>query len=184
VFYEVTELTRGKRLDEIIAKRNKPLSLGEQLDYVEPLCDALIHAHKRKVYHRNLSPETVFVTEGEVKLADFDFAKILGENTIVRPGQDFVNTPMTAPEMLVNPSAASPAADIYSLGALWYFLARLPEKNPALTPERIDALKLLPRAHTLMKKLLMKAIKSRPQSAEEVLDQLKMIREEIERRAP
>jgi len=182
VFYEVTELATGERLDEIMAKCYEPLSLEEQLEYIEPLCKALAHAHMHNVYHRNLNPEAVFATgKGEVKLADFDFAKILGEGTIVRPGQPLVSsTPMTAPEMFVNPSAAFPATDIYSLGVLWYFLASLPRRNSEFVPQRIDTLELSASAHGLMKRMVAKAIKSRPQSAEEVLNQLRVLREEAE----
>ena len=36
VFYEVTELIRGDRLDEIIAQCNRPVSLEQQLDYLDP----------------------------------------------------------------------------------------------------------------------------------------------------
>lgn len=178
VFYEVTELPRGERLDEFMANCHTPLSFELQLGYIEPLCQALIHAHKHNVYHRNLNPEAIFVTRDRaVKLADFDFAKIVGEVTIVHPGQAFVQTPATAPEMVVNASAASPATDIFSLGALWYFLASLPEKSPQLALEKIDSLKLPKAARGLMKRMLAKAIMSRPQEVEEVLRQLTAIRE-------
>jgi hypothetical protein len=181
VFYEVTEfIMKGDRLDEIMAQCNEHLALGKQLDYIESLGVALMHAHEHNVYHRNLNPETVFVTGDDVvKLADFDFAKILGKHTITRPGQVLVDTPMTAPELSLNPSAASPASDIYSLGALWYFLASLPEKESKLTPERIDDLELPREARELMKTMLTKAVKRRPQRVECVLEQLRMLRKEI-----
>lgn len=177
VFYEATEFIKGDRLDEIIAQCNEHLALDKQLDYIEPLCAALIHAHEHNVYHRNLNPETIFIAEdGVVKLADFDFAKILGKHTIARPGQVLVDTPMTAPELSLNASAASPASDIYSLGALWFFLASLPKKEPNLALERIDDLELPKAARELMKKMLTKAVKSRPQDAGYVLEQLRMLR--------
>ncbi len=80
VFYEVTELADGKRLDEIM-NAGQPLSLEDQLNYLEQICKALAHAHnhvtagrKTPIYHRNICPETIFVTnDGLVKLADFDF---------------------------------------------------------------------------------------------------------------
>ncbi|MCB0174037.1 MAG: protein kinase [Anaerolineae bacterium] len=176
-FYEVTEYIQGDRLDEIIAQNQTPFSLEQQLDYIEPLCNALDHSHKKQIYHRNLSPETIFVTqESVVKLADFDFAKILGQGTIVHPGLDFVNTPMTAPEIKLHPSAASPASDIYSLGVLWFFLASLPEKNPKLSIDKIDTFELPKAARDLMKKMVTQGIGSRPESVDEVLDQITKLR--------
>ncbi len=189
-FYEVTELVHGDRLDEIMARRKRPFSLERQLNYLEQLCEALIYAHnhadpsgkKSPVYHRNLRPETIFITHnGVVKLADFDFAKLSGEPTINVAGSVFPETPFMAPELVFNASSASPASDIYSLGVLWYFLARLPEQNPKFAYEKIDeqvdTLRKLPEAaRTLMKKMLKRAPNSRPQRVEEVLTELKKLR--------
>lgn len=181
IFYEVTELPRGKRLDEIMSSSDCALSYGAQLDLIESVCQALDHAHTHGVYHRNLNPETVFVThDGVVKLADFDFAKILGEDTIVRPGEKLVDNPMTAPEMFFNPSAACPATDVYSLGALWYFLANLPEQSSRLTLERLETMKMPPVAHGLMRSMLTEAVESRPQSTRDVLDQLRASKREVQ----
>ena len=178
VFYEITELPTGKRLDEAMAHWRNPLSLEEQLDCVEPLCLALQHAHRHQVYHRNLNPETIFITQdGVVKLADFDFAKLVGEQTISQPGQVLVETNFTAPEIIFNPSSASAASDIYSLGMLWYVLACLPEQEPKFTNKRINSLKLPKAARQLMKSMVTKAPARRPQDIETVLRELQALRQ-------
>ena len=175
-FYEVTELVDGNRLDAIIEQCQTSLSLDEQLYYLESLCIALEHAHSRQVYHRNLCPETVFVSKDQViKLADFDYAKLEGMDTISQPDEILVDTIFTAPEILTRPSSASPASDIYSLGVLWYFLASLPEKPTKFIPEKIEAMKLPKPARRLMKKMVSEVVQSRPQRAKNVLDQLKGI---------
>jgi serine/threonine protein kinase len=188
VFYEVTELVNGWRLDEIMAKTQRTLSLEEQLVYLEPLCAALDHAHNHKgpdgknkpVYHRNICPETIFVTNDNiVKLGDFDFAKF-GNETITVPGQTLIEKPFTAPEVLDNPSSASPVSDIYALGVLWYFLACLPAQNPTFKTSsintQIDVLALPEAARTLMKRMMAPRPFDRPQSAKEVLNELKHLR--------
>lgn len=184
VFYEVTELSDGQRLDEIISLCQNPLSLKEQRFYLESICEALVlsHNHKRAgkhspIYHRNICPETVFVTNnGVVKLADFDFAKISGSRTISIFGETLVDTKFTAPELLINSSSASAVSDIYSLGALWYCLAKAPGQVTAIDPEQIKTMDLPETARSLMKKMLAKAPNSRPESAEYFLERISSLR--------
>jgi Protein kinase domain/Nuclease-related domain len=190
VFYEIAELANGGRLDEIMARTYTTLSLDEQLDYLEPLCAALQRAHNYKdrngqanpIFHRNICPETIFVTNDKVvKLADFDFAKF-GPHTVTKRG--FLEKPYTAPELLMNPSAASAASDIYALGVLWYFLACLPTYNPdaRLTPEeavvKIDELELPEAARLLMKSMVARVVKDRPQNIEDLAGALKQLRQQ------
>ncbi len=194
VFYEVTELISGEggRLDEIMARARKSLTLEEQLDYLEPPCRALGFAHNRKgengkdspIYHRNLCPETIFVTRDKtIKLADFDFAKFVDTayESIVVEGETLIEKPYTAPEVLENPSIASAASDIYALGVLWYFLACLPTQYPRFDPKHaevsIDALQMPEAARALMKRMVASVPVNRPQTAEEVLKELQMLRE-------
>lgn len=199
VFYEITELPTGERLDEIMAKTYRILPLNEQMDYLEPLCDALQYAHnykdadgrKKPVYHRNICPETVFLSaEKQVKLADFDFAKfglhtinpMYNKNPLYRE-QTLIEKTFTAPEVLNNASLATPASDIYALGVLWYFLARLPEHDPNATfrseqaKTKIDVLPLPESARGLMKKMTAKVAGNRPQKIEEVASALQQLRQ-------
>jgi len=161
------------------------------------LCEALQHAHnhtedgrKRAVYHRNVSPETVFLTKDGVKLADFDFAKY-GDYTITsvpskNPAdqqQILPDKPFTPPEMLKVPPTATAASDIYSLGVLWYFLASLPtyKPNDIWRPEQaermIDALNLPTEVRSLMKRMVDTFPSKRPKKIEDVASALKQLRE-------
>lgn len=210
LFYEVTEYIQGDRLDGIMARTSKSLSLSEQLDYLEPLCAALMHAHAKEIYHRNLNSETIFVSKGGViKLGDFDFAKIMGaEYPTIAPGlsqrmlvpvpkgNERVNpviywslwreNPATAPELRDNASDASPASDIYSLGVLWYLLASLPAQQPPFGREKepkaevIDELNLPAAGRVLLKQMVAKELVKRPPSVATVYEQLKLLRKELE----
>ena len=189
VFYEITELPTGPGLDEVMRSRvqqNRKMSFVHQLSFLKPISLALQHSHNHRnaqntpapIYHRNICPETVFQThDGTVKLGDFDFAKF-GDKTISVPGQTLLAKPYTAPELLKDSSQASACSDIYALGVLWYFMARLPEAPQQFNPTEIDRLDLPRQASILMKRMTAEKISERPKNIEEVLDALSAYQEE------
>lgn len=193
VFYEITELPTGPGLDEVMRTRKrlgKKISFAQQISFLESISLALRHAHNHKdaqdqpapVYHRNICPETVFqMRDGTVKLGDFDFAKF-GDKTISVPGQTLIAKPYTAPELLKNSSQASARSDIYALGVLWYFMAKLPNlpnKLKQFNPAEIDTLELPEQARCFMKRMTAEKPADRPEKIEEVLEALSTYRETI-----
>lgn len=179
-YYEVTEIVDGQRLDRIISSYKNRMPLKTQIQYIRPLCHALAHAHNHGVYHRNICPQTVFVTKDRtVKLADFDFAKLEGQATISIPGRELISTKFTAPEVIRNSRSASAKSDIYALGMLWYFLACLPEQEPSFSIERIEQLALPSSALELMKRMLAHQPHKRPSSALEIDEELQEILQSI-----
>jgi len=176
IFYEITELIKGERLDQIMSKCETTIPLKQQIRYLNSLCDALDHAHKNGVYHRNISPQTVHITGiGVVKLADFDFAKIVGKKTISVPTELLVENLLTAPELLVSSSKATPMSDIYSLGCLWYLLSALPNHPKAIEIDEVDKFDLPKSARDLMKKMLNRVSSNRPSDISEVQNVLNHI---------
>jgi eukaryotic-like serine/threonine-protein kinase len=90
------------------------------------ICDAVSHAHRNLVVHRDLKPGNIFVTgDGTPKLLDFGVAKLLNANAES-------GSAMTMSAGLLTPEYASPeqvrgltvttATDVYSLGAIFYEL--------------------------------------------------------------
>src|SRR3954466_14649262 len=73
--YLVSELVPGRNLGELI--RHGAVSDRDVARIGVALCDALAHAHQRKVIHRDLKPQNVLVvadpaaSAGFAKLADF-----------------------------------------------------------------------------------------------------------------
>ena len=172
LYYEVTELIDGERLDKMMARRDGPLAFKKQLDYLDQLCDALAHAHRQGVFHRNICPETVYVTkDGIVKLGDFDFAKVEGVATIVDPKQPLLDKDFTPPELYPNATNATPSSDLYSLGCLWLYLASWPTKK--MTFNSIQNLPLPKPALHIMQTMVSEKPANRPQNAEILQKRLK-----------
>src|SRR5262245_26075418 len=70
----IMELIEGRSLAEIVTPSGLPL--GQFLEVVSPLAEALVAAHEKGVVHRDLKPANVMLTrEGRVKVLDFGLAK-------------------------------------------------------------------------------------------------------------
>lgn len=174
LYYEITELIDGVRLDKLMANRKDPLSFDLQLNYLKQLCTALTHAHGMGIIHRNICPETVYVTrDGVVKLADFDFAKVDGFATIVDPSIPLIDSEFTPPELYPDASNASPRSDLYALGCLWLYMASWPTKE--LKVNNIQSIPVSQAARDLMQALLSHVPAKRPQTADALLKELKKL---------
>ncbi len=82
------------------------------------LCEAIAFAHDKGVFHRCLKPSNILLADGfEPLVVDFDMV----DHPLSSPGKGGY-APYLAPEALRGERTDSPAADIYSLGRILYFL--------------------------------------------------------------
>ena len=99
----VTEFADGGDLGQKIKKQKKvPFSESQILDYITQICLALQHIHKKKIIHRDLKSDNVFLMKsGIVKLGDFGIAK--GLQSTWEKAKTFVGTPYyLSPEIIAN----------------------------------------------------------------------------------
>jgi serine/threonine-protein kinase len=129
VFFIVMEYVPGDTLEQII-EREGALDLPRALDYTCQICNAMDHAHRQGVIHRDLRPGNVLVTEqGMVKVADFGTSRFL---EIAAHGTTVIGSPpYMAPEQFQGKAVF--ASDIYSLGVTMYQMltGNLPYNTPS-----------------------------------------------------
>ncbi len=81
---------------------------------------ALAAAHEAGIVHRDIKPSNILVEpNGSVRVADFGIARLQGDVTMTRGGESLGTPAYMAPEQ-ARGEAATPASDIYSLGAVLF----------------------------------------------------------------
>jgi serine/threonine protein kinase len=132
----------GVPLDAFM-RSHPDLSFDHRIQIIEQVGRALHHCHRKSVAHGALAPSAVLVREGEggapqVKL--YNFQQGLGaEVTPTLHWSLFSEEPWAlyqAPELRENPLARGPASDLFSLGALAYFV--LTGRPPGTTVREVD----------------------------------------------
>ena len=102
------------------------LAPQEALAIVGQICDALQYAHDAGVVHRDIKPENILLDRrGQVKIADFGLAKLLGDDadaSLTHTHQVMGTLRYMAPEQMEGTHHVDHRADIYSLGVLFYEL--------------------------------------------------------------
>src|SRR6266566_3693074 len=129
--YMVTEYApNGSLRDRLRRQSGKPLPEQEALSILSQIGEALHHAHEQHIIHRDLKPENIlFNAKGEVVLADFGIATVLGTLTIQQA--TIIGTPpYMAPEQFKG--MVGRESDQYALGCIAYelFTGRQPFTAP------------------------------------------------------
>src|SRR4029077_19230825 len=131
VFYYAMEFLRGLNLHQLVA-RFGPQPEGRTIHLLAQVCDSLSEAHAAGLVHRDIKPANVFLCErggvpDAVKVLDFglvrEYSGPKSADMHLTGEKGFVGTPwFMAPEAIKDSTKSDPRSDIYSLGALGYFL--------------------------------------------------------------
>ncbi|MCB1100261.1 MAG: serine/threonine protein kinase [Verrucomicrobiae bacterium] len=122
----VMEYVPGGSLAQRLAKGAR-LSVEESAQVVMEVCSGLVKMHRNGVIHRDLKPSNILIDEhGRPKLCDFGLAKYLRSSQASSPltstGEILGTYGFMAPEQLAASPEVDRRADIYSLGAVLYYL--------------------------------------------------------------
>jgi serine/threonine-protein kinase len=194
VFFIVMEFVPGETLEALIT-REGALDVLRALDYTCQISNAVDHAHRHGVLHRDLRPSNVIVAEsGMLKVADFGTSRFL---EIAAHGTTVIGSPpYMAPEQFRGKAVF--ASDIYSLGVTMYQM--LTGVLPYDTPSPADLDRLMkgelhvaprlknPRIPKSINDIVVKAmapdIQSRYKRAGDLLDDVLAARSSVPRGTP
>ncbi len=120
------ELLRGCDLSRLI-RDNGPLVLAHALPIMEQLCHGLGAAHEAGIVHRDLKPQNVFLCRlasstrpWSVKILDFGIAKVVADRNQTTAA---LGSPAwMAPEQTDTSSDMAPAADVWALGLVLFWM--------------------------------------------------------------
>jgi serine/threonine-protein kinase len=129
-FYYVMEYLPGVNLETLVA-RHGPLPAERAIHFLRQVCRALREAHLIGLLHRDIKPSNIIVCErgatpDVVKLLDFGLVQNVGLGKDVArltlQGTVLGSPPYMSPEQAAGRTDLSAQSDIYSLGAVAYYL--------------------------------------------------------------
>jgi serine/threonine-protein kinase len=190
--YYTMPFVRGESLR--VALDKKQLSPEDALGLLRDVARALRYAHGEGVVHRDIKPENILLSSGSAVVVDFGIAKALSASRTEAPGGTLtlVGTSIGTPAyMSPEQAAADPnidhRADIYAWGVIAYELlaGRHPfdgKKTPQqylkahLSESPAPLTSVAPGIPAAVATVVMRALEKepddRPQSADEILQQL------------
>ncbi|MEZ6037043.1 MAG: bifunctional serine/threonine-protein kinase/formylglycine-generating enzyme family protein [Planctomycetota bacterium] len=191
--YLVMEFVRGETAAERVLRKGA-LAEREALAILFGAAAGLAEAHARGIVHRDVKPDNVMVSlEGRVKLADLGLARSQGaiDGRSRAPSSAMImGTPQYMPPEQWESSDVTPAADVWALGATFFFLvtgrAGIPGNRPYhaiarrihdhdypdLRRERPD---LRPEVHALFERCVQRDPARRFADARELLRELRRL---------
>ncbi len=146
--YMVMDRLKGRSLAQEIKEKGQ-ISVERCIHIFSQACDALDHAHRQGVIHRDLKPGNIMLEETEdnqdfVKVVDFGVAKLIPINnvseesqTLTQAGEVCGSPVYMSPEQCLGQSLDA-RADIYSMGVVLY--ETLTGKLPLLGKNMVETM--------------------------------------------
>jgi len=172
--------------------RERTIPIGEALNILIEVADALACAHAAGIIHRDVKPENILLGQGHAMVVDFGIAKAVhgtsGGKGLTTTGVSVGTPAYMAPEQAVGDPKVDHRVDLYALGVVAYeqltgrtpfagldtakmIAAALTQRAPSLSSATVCP----PRLAELVAALLESEPAKRPESAANVRDALRAI---------
>jgi hypothetical protein len=128
-FYYAMEFLEGLTLSELVAQHGR-LPEERAIHILQQVCASLAEAHELGLVHRDIKPHNIFLTRRGnipdfVKVLDFGLVKarkVEGQAELTG-GSVTLGTPLyMSPEAVERPNAVDAKSDLYSIGAVGFYL--------------------------------------------------------------
>lgn len=121
----VMEYVEGATLHDLV-KKNGPLSPADAVNYIGQASSGLQHAYEAGLIHRDIKPSNLVIDRGGiVKVLDMGLARFFNdeEDNLTRKYDETVlgTADYLAPEQAMDSHTVDIRADVYSLGATFYY---------------------------------------------------------------
>jgi serine/threonine protein kinase/Tfp pilus assembly protein PilF len=170
------------------------LKIEEAINYSTQIAEGLAGAHEKGIIHRDIKPANIIITnDSVVKIVDFGIAKLSSQTMLTKEGTTLGTVSYMSPEQTRGDSVDH-RSDIWQLGVILYEMltGQLPfkgEYDQAVVysilneepPSILDLRKEIPtELGQVVEKALVKKPEERYQSVEELLADVRAIREKFE----
>lgn len=137
--YFSMKFIEGAQLDTVL--RREPMTLRRAAELLVKIARTVQFAHERGILHRDIKPGNILLDQnGEPHLTDFGLARLIEQESTITNSFEVMGTPSyMAPEQAAGRvKEMTAAADVYSLGAVFYqMLTRQPPFAGGTTYETI-----------------------------------------------
>lgn len=194
----VMEYVEGETIEDIL-KREEKLDLRFSLDVMRQVLSGIAYAHQKGFIHRDLKPSNIIISnEGIAKIMDFGISKSINDTKdITKAGTKIGTIFYMSPEQ-IRGKPPTTQSDLYSLGVTFYEM--LSGKTPFDYPTEFEIMEAhikklpaslsthLPDIHVeidrIVSKSLEKSTQRRYQTAEDFLQDINNVMEEISAEEP
>jgi eukaryotic-like serine/threonine-protein kinase len=115
----VMEFVRGETFDKL-SERVGPMPFERAAYLIAQVLDALGHAHRVGIVHRDMKPANLILTEsGVVKVMDFGIARMVGTEHLTNDGYMMGTPAYMAPEQMMG-NEVDGRADLYGVGVILF----------------------------------------------------------------
>jgi WD40 repeat protein/serine/threonine protein kinase len=174
--YFSMDYVEGQSLAQLV--RERPLPARRAAAYLKTIAEAVHYAHEHHVLHRDLKPSNILIDAADQpRITDFGLAKRLTDDADLTISGQVLGSPNFLPpeQAEARHDLVGPASDVYSLGAVLYFL--LTGRAPFQAASVPDTLRQVASADPLSPRLLNPSV---PRDLETLC--LKCLDKEISRR--